>query len=164
SVYVFINIRMVSGLLPVVCVPLPFISYCGKSLVTLLEGFGILMSVHTHRTWIAKASVKVLKSSVKGRLAALCGAGSLRYPLAGMPLASATDYEGEKIAEFVREMTQDYGFASEQLEELLAQAERKQGILDAISRPAERVKPWKEYRPIFLTDARVAQGVDFWRE
>lgn len=105
-----------------------------------------------------------MKSSVKGRLAALCGAGSLSLLLAGMPLASAADYEGEKIAEFVREMTQDYGFASEQLEELLAQAERKQGILDAISRPAERVKPWKEYRPIFLTDARVAQGVDFWRE
>src|SRR5690606_28835084 len=81
-----------------------------------------------------------------------------------MPLASAADYEGEKIAEFVREMTQDYGFASEQLVEVLAQAERKQAILDAISRPAERVKPWKEYRPIFITESRVAQGVDFWRE
>jgi membrane-bound lytic murein transglycosylase B len=61
-------------------------------------------------------------------------------------------------------MTRDYGFASEQLHELFAKAERKQAILDAISRPAERVKPWKEYRPIFLTDSRVAQGVDFWRE
>jgi membrane-bound lytic murein transglycosylase B len=80
------------------------------------------------------------------------------------PAALAADYQGEKVAEFVREMTQDYGFASEQLIEMLAQAERKQAILDAISRPAERVKPWKEYRPIFITDSRVAQGVDFWRE
>lgn len=64
----------------------------------------------------------------------------------------------------MREMTHDYGFASEQLLELLGQAERKQAILDAISRPAERVKPWKEYRPIFITDSRVAQGVDFWRQ
>ncbi len=54
-VYVFVNIGMVSGLLPVVGVPLPFISYGGTSLVTLLAGFGVLMSVHTHRKWIAQA-------------------------------------------------------------------------------------------------------------
>ena len=53
-VYVFVNIGMVSGLLPVVGVPLPFISYGGTSLVTLLSGFGILMAVHTHRKWIAQ--------------------------------------------------------------------------------------------------------------
>ncbi|MCJ0971837.1 rod shape-determining protein RodA [Pseudomonas sp. PS1] len=53
-VYVFINIGMVSGLLPVVGVPLPFISFGGTSLVTLLSGFGVLMSVHTHRKWIAQ--------------------------------------------------------------------------------------------------------------
>ncbi len=53
-VYVFINIGMVSGLLPVVGVPLPFISYGGTSLVTLLSGFGVLMSIHTHRKWIAQ--------------------------------------------------------------------------------------------------------------
>ncbi len=54
SVYVFVNIGMVSGLLPVVGVPLPFISYGGTSLVTLLSGFGVLMSIHTHRKWIAQ--------------------------------------------------------------------------------------------------------------
>src|SRR3990167_8473749 len=54
-VYVFVNIGMVRGLLPVVGVPLPFISYGGTSLITLLAGFGILMSVHTHRKWIAQA-------------------------------------------------------------------------------------------------------------
>jgi rod shape determining protein RodA len=53
-VYVFVNIGMVSGLLPVVGVPLPFISYGGTSLITLLAGFGILMSIHTHRKWIAQ--------------------------------------------------------------------------------------------------------------
>lgn len=53
-VYVFINIGMVSGLLPVVGVPLPFISYGGTSMVTLLAGFGILMSIQTHRKWIAQ--------------------------------------------------------------------------------------------------------------
>lgn len=52
-IYVFVNVGMVSGLLPIVGVPLPFISYGGTSLVTLLSGFGILMAIHTHRKWIA---------------------------------------------------------------------------------------------------------------
>ena len=48
-VYVFVNMGMVSGILPVVGVPLPFVSYGGTSILTLFLGFGILMSVHTHR-------------------------------------------------------------------------------------------------------------------
>lgn len=53
-VYVFVNIGMVSGLLPVVGVPLPLVSYGGTSMVTLMAGFGILMSIHTHRKLIAR--------------------------------------------------------------------------------------------------------------
>ena len=52
-VYVFVNIGMVSGLLPVVGVPLPLVSYGGTSIVTLLAAFGILMSIQTHRKLIA---------------------------------------------------------------------------------------------------------------
>lgn len=48
-VYVFINTGMVSGLLPVVGVPLPLVSYGGTSVVTLLAGFGILMALYSHR-------------------------------------------------------------------------------------------------------------------
>ncbi|WP_114326591.1 rod shape-determining protein RodA [Candidatus Colwellia aromaticivorans] len=48
-VYVFVNIGMVSGLLPVVGVPLPLVSYGGTSMVTLLAGFGMLMAISTHR-------------------------------------------------------------------------------------------------------------------
>jgi rod shape determining protein RodA len=48
-IYVFVNLGMVSGILPVVGVPLPLVSFGGTSSVTLLVGFGILMSVHTHR-------------------------------------------------------------------------------------------------------------------
>lgn len=47
--YLFVNTGMVSGILPVVGVPLPLISYGGTSLVTIMAGFGILMSIHTHR-------------------------------------------------------------------------------------------------------------------
>jgi len=48
-VYVFINTGMVCGLLPVVGVPLPLVSYGGTSMVTLLAGFGILMALYSHR-------------------------------------------------------------------------------------------------------------------
>lgn len=52
-VYVFVNIGMVSGLLPVVGVPLPLVSYGGTSMVTLMAGFGILMAISTHRRFLA---------------------------------------------------------------------------------------------------------------
>lgn len=48
--YVFVNIGMVSGLLPVVGVPLPLISYGGSSLITLMASFGIIMSIHKHKS------------------------------------------------------------------------------------------------------------------
>jgi len=51
--YVFVNMGMVSGQLPVVGIPLPLVSYGGTSLVTLLAGFGILMSIHTHKSWLS---------------------------------------------------------------------------------------------------------------
>lgn len=51
-VYVIVNSGMVSGLLPIVGVPLPLISYGGTSIVTLLAGFGIVMSIHGHRNFI----------------------------------------------------------------------------------------------------------------
>jgi len=51
-VYVVVNCGMVSGLLPVVGVPLPMISFGGTSMVTLLAGFGIVMSIHGHRNFI----------------------------------------------------------------------------------------------------------------
>ncbi len=48
--YIFVNIGMVSGLLPVVGVPLPFVSYGGSSLITLMASFGIIMSIHKHKS------------------------------------------------------------------------------------------------------------------
>ena len=52
--YAFINMGMVSGILPVVGVPLPFMSYGGSALVMLFLGIGILMSIHTHRMMVKK--------------------------------------------------------------------------------------------------------------
>ncbi|MCB1744992.1 MAG: rod shape-determining protein RodA, partial [Gammaproteobacteria bacterium] len=53
-VYVFVNIGMVSGLLPVVGLPLPLVSYGGTSLVTVMAGFGLIMSIHTHRRLLSQ--------------------------------------------------------------------------------------------------------------
>ena len=53
-VYVFVNTAMVTGLVPVVGIPLPLVSYGGTSMVTLMAGFGILMSIHTHRKFLSR--------------------------------------------------------------------------------------------------------------
>lgn len=54
-VYIFVNIGMVSGILPVVGVPLPLVSYGGSALIVLMAGFGIIMSIHTHRKFLSKS-------------------------------------------------------------------------------------------------------------
>ena len=48
-VYVFINVAMVMGLVPVVGVPLPLVSYGGTSMITLMFGFGLVLNAHVHR-------------------------------------------------------------------------------------------------------------------
>jgi rod shape determining protein RodA len=53
-IYIFVNIGMVSGILPVVGLPLPLVSYGGTSAVTLMAAFGVLMSVHTHRKMLTR--------------------------------------------------------------------------------------------------------------
>ena len=53
-VYVFVNTAMVIGLMPIVGIPLPLISYGGTSMVTLMIGFGMLMSINSNRKLVAK--------------------------------------------------------------------------------------------------------------
>ncbi len=64
---------------------------------------------------------------------------------------------------FVTEVAERHNWPAEDVSALLTQANRSQTIIDAISRPAE-AKPWKDYRPIFMTDKRVRDGVAFWRD
>ena len=66
-------------------------------------------------------------------------------------------------AALVREVARDTGKSAAALNRLLDGATKQQSILDAISRPAE-AKPWRDYRPIFMTDQRIADGVAFYRE
>jgi membrane-bound lytic murein transglycosylase B len=66
--------------------------------------------------------------------------------------------------QLVDELVAEEGFDRKQLLEVFADAERKESILEAIARPAEKTKPWYEYREIFLTDKREQQGLEFFSE
>jgi membrane-bound lytic murein transglycosylase B len=70
----------------------------------------------------------------------------------------------QRIAAFVDYTATTYGIDPQRIRDILAQAEYKQGIIDAITRPAEAVKPWRDYRTIFMTPARIDGGVAFYRD
>lgn len=78
--------------------------------------------------------------------------------------APAFDRSREDVRSFLDEMREKHGFAREWLEGVLYSANSNERILELISRPAERVRPWHEYRGHFLTEQRIARGVDFWVE
>ena len=63
--------------------------------------------------------------------------------------------------EFVERAVSEYGLSENEVRVLLLEAEYKQSIVDAISRPAEG-KPWYQYRKIFLNDKRINEGIKFW--
>lgn len=96
------------------------------------------------------------------RMAALIGVtGALLYAFYGL---AAADYsERPDVARYLEQLTAEHGFQHAELVALFKDAERKQNVIDAISRPAEKAKPWYEYREIFVTDARIEEGVEFWR-
>ncbi|TWT20276.1 lytic murein transglycosylase B [Luteimonas marina] len=68
----------------------------------------------------------------------------------------------QRIDAFVEYTAATYGVDRAQIRGVLAQAEKKQAIIDAMNRPAEAVKQWHEYRPIFINDARINGGVAFY--
>ncbi len=75
------------------------------------------------------------------------------------------DYSQQAEAKiFMDEMVSKHQFVKEDLLKWMRSAEKKQNILDAISRPAEKSKPWRDYRPIFIQPQRVSSGVEFWQQ
>ena len=74
-------------------------------------------------------------------------------------------YAGNEAAQaLVDELVVEEGFNREELLTVFASARRQESILTAIARPAEKTKPWYEYRKIFLNDKRLEQGVEFYHE
>lgn len=82
--------------------------------------------------------------------------------LASAP-AMASFAQRSEVQGFVEEMVREHAFDRGRLMHLLGEAETREDILAAIARPAE-AKPWRDYRPIFVTDDRIRGGVAFWRE
>lgn len=78
--------------------------------------------------------------------------------------AWAIDTEQEDVQAFIEKLATQDGFDAEYVETILANSAIQQSILDAMSRPAEKVKPWHEYRAIFITPKRIQAGVDFYAE
>ncbi len=76
---------------------------------------------------------------------------------------SALDLSKDNVKAFVDNMVDSHNLKREDVESVLKQAEIKESILEAMRRPAEKSKPWHEYRKIFLNKRRIEQGVEFWQ-
>ncbi len=67
----------------------------------------------------------------------------------------------ETVREYIREISREHRLDENKLINLFAIAEPQQSVLDAISKPAEKVLTWKQYRPIFIKDKRISDGRRF---
>ena len=85
-------------------------------------------------------------------------------PVAPASVADPMLPQAQRIDAFVDYTARTYGVAPQAIRDELAQAQFLQRTIDIISRPAEAVRPWSAYRPIFLNAARIAGGVAFYQQ
>ena len=78
--------------------------------------------------------------------------------------ASAINVEREDVQQFIADMATNEQFDPDEVQAVLSRGEVQQSILDAMNRPAEKVKPWHEYRKIFITPERIKAGTKFYAE
>ena len=76
--------------------------------------------------------------------------------------AAAIDIRRPEVKEFIAHVAETSAFSKHQLRKILKAAQSQPAIIEAMDRPAEKSKPWSEYRPIFLTERRIREGTDFW--
>lgn len=77
--------------------------------------------------------------------------------------ASAKQFDPDQLEQFIRSMSESHEFDQNDLSRLFANVSYTQDVIDAISRPAERL-PWHRYKQIFLTEDRINAGKAYWRE
>ena len=77
--------------------------------------------------------------------------------------ASASYSDDPAALALVDSLVEEHGFSREELLAVMDDATYQQSIIDAITRPAEKSKPWYEYRAIFLTEKREREGIAFFR-
>jgi membrane-bound lytic murein transglycosylase B len=78
--------------------------------------------------------------------------------------AQASYAERPEVEAFVRELSRRHGLAETELMRVFERAQRLDPVLEAIARPAERVRTWDEYRALLITERRIAEGVEFWKK
>ncbi|MDH3899848.1 MAG: lytic murein transglycosylase B [Gammaproteobacteria bacterium] len=97
-------------------------------------------------------------------LIALALFGTLPACTSNAAAPGASGYAASPAAQaFIDEMVKEHGFDRDELVAVFSQAERREDILELMRRPAEKTKPWYEYRKIFLTQQRIEGGVAFWK-
>ncbi len=81
-----------------------------------------------------------------------------------LPVIAEANYsERDDVKNFVTDMVKKHSFDEQMLMQWMKSVEQQKSALEAIARPAEG-KPWKDYRPIFITNKRITRGVEFWRK
>ncbi|WP_456417198.1 lytic murein transglycosylase B [Thiolapillus sp.] len=73
-------------------------------------------------------------------------------------------YANPQVESFIQRMVDTQGFDAGELRKILAQARKRQDIIDRMNKPAEKTLNWGQYRKIFLTGKRASQGVEFWKK
>ena len=85
--------------------------------------------------------------------------------LSALPVLAHASYAGRpEVDTFVRDFAERHRWKESELKRVFAKAQRLEPVLEAIARPAERVKAWDEYRTILITERRIAEGVEFWKK
>ena len=89
---------------------------------------------------------------------------SLLFMLVAYPVQGGDYLEREEVRTLIDQLVEEEGIERERLKRWLGDAQRQDGILEAIASPAERTLSWGEYRELFLDEDRIRQGVAFFRE
>ena len=79
-------------------------------------------------------------------------------------LAHASYAARAEVEAFVDDLAQRHGFVKAELKRVFAKAQRVDPVLEAIAKPAERVRAWDDYRALLITERRITEGVEFWRK
>jgi membrane-bound lytic murein transglycosylase B len=82
-----------------------------------------------------------------------------------IPLVAEASYAARpEVQSFVDDLAKRHGFMKGELKRVFARVQRADPVLEAIARPAERVKSWEEYRALLISERRITEGVEFWKK
>lgn len=81
-----------------------------------------------------------------------------------VPFTLSAKVNQNEVDTFIKATAQQYQLDAQKIRHILDQAEHQQSIIDAMNKPAEKVLEWYQYRPIFITEKRINEGLEFWQK